>query len=137
MVLPWFWEIETAAAVGQNPGKTVLQSYLLWRPWACLCSTIIWVQNIKIWRHNWLHLCLNQFLTGVKGVEEINDEPMTEKEEENFHQLEVLSAKNEICTRFITWLPPILNSESKNIFHEYFVFVFLQVSSRSFHLKSK
>ena len=74
-----------------------------------LTFCIIWVQNIKIWRHIWLHLCLNQFLTGVKGVEEIIDEPMTEKEEEHFHQLEVLSAKNEICTRFITCLPLILN----------------------------
>ena len=90
-----------------------------------------------MWRHIWLHLCLNQFLTGVKGVEEINDEPMTEKEEENFHQLEVLSAKNEICTRFITCLTPIMNSESKIFFQEYFVFVFLRVSSRSFQLKSK
>ena len=55
----------------------------------------------------------------MKGAEEINDEAMIEKEEEDFHELEVLSAKNEICTRFITCLPPILNSESSNFFHKY------------------
>ena len=57
----------------------------------------------------------------MKGAEEINDEAMIEKEEEDFHELEVLSAKNEICTRFITCLPPILK-----FFQENFVLFFYE-----------
>ena len=57
----------------------------------------------------------------MKGAEEINDEAMIEKEEEDFHELEVLSAKNEICTRFITCLPPILILNlSTNFLHDFF-----------------